>query len=202
MPPRPVTDTRCPARDPKQHCSRRRGQGMPDSHPLKRGADQRLESGVRVARSDGVSHGSRWLTLRCAHASIVVSELVALLVGAAAGRLRVRRRPARPLLPLRGRDEGGPEPGAAPTDDGLGGQHADAGRQGRRGDRSARRDRAGPPAADRHRALVGSGAALGFVVLQIAATRVHLSRGDRRIALNLTLMFAAAGTAWLATTWL
>ncbi|WP_275461237.1 DoxX family protein [Streptomyces noursei] len=45
-------------------------------------------------------------------------------------------------------------------------------------------------------------AAAGFVVLQLAATRVHLVRGDRRIALNLTLLLAAATTGWLATTWL
>ncbi|WP_330329154.1 DoxX family protein [Streptomyces sp. NBC_00536] len=41
-------------------------------------------------------------------------------------------------------------------------------------------------------------AAIGFVLLQIGATRVHLSRGDRRIALNVTLMAAAAVTAALA----
>lgn len=45
-------------------------------------------------------------------------------------------------------------------------------------------------------------AAIGFVVLQIGATRVHLSREDRRIALNITLMLAAAVTVWMATTWL
>ncbi|GAA2682786.1 DoxX family protein [Streptomyces lunalinharesii] len=45
-------------------------------------------------------------------------------------------------------------------------------------------------------------AAVGFVVLQLAATRVHLARGDRRIALNLSLLLAAAATCWLATTWL
>ncbi|MFJ9024208.1 DoxX family protein [Streptomyces sp. NPDC102259] len=44
-------------------------------------------------------------------------------------------------------------------------------------------------------------AAIGFVILQIGATRVHLSRGDRQIALNLTLLLTAAVTAWLATTW-
>lgn len=44
-------------------------------------------------------------------------------------------------------------------------------------------------------------AATGFVVLQIGAIRVHLSRGDRRIALNLTLVPAAAATVWLATAW-
>ncbi|MFJ5776416.1 DoxX family protein [Streptomyces sp. NPDC093094] len=44
-------------------------------------------------------------------------------------------------------------------------------------------------------------AALGFVVLQIAATRVHLRRGDRRIALNLTLLLAAAVTCLPAMTW-
>jgi DoxX-like protein len=45
-------------------------------------------------------------------------------------------------------------------------------------------------------------AATGFVVLQIGATRVHLRRGDRRIALNITLLVTAAVTVWLATTWL
>jgi hypothetical protein len=45
-------------------------------------------------------------------------------------------------------------------------------------------------------------AAIGFVVLQIGATAVHLSLGDRRIALNGTLVLAAAGTALAATTWL
>ncbi|MFB7501580.1 DoxX family protein [Streptomyces sp. NPDC056161] len=44
-------------------------------------------------------------------------------------------------------------------------------------------------------------AAIGFVVLQICATGVHLRRGDRRIALNLTLALSAAVTIWLATTW-
>ncbi|MEU9186749.1 DoxX family protein [Streptomyces sp. NPDC048484] len=45
-------------------------------------------------------------------------------------------------------------------------------------------------------------AAIGFVVLQLAAARVHLNRGDRRIALNITLFLAAALTVWPATTWL
>jgi DoxX-like family len=45
-------------------------------------------------------------------------------------------------------------------------------------------------------------AAIGFVILQIGATRVHLSRGERQIALNLTLLLAAAVTLWLATVWL
>ncbi|MFJ2257130.1 DoxX family protein [Streptomyces sp. NPDC087844] len=45
-------------------------------------------------------------------------------------------------------------------------------------------------------------AAIGFVVLQIGATRVHLNLGDRRIALNITLLVAAGATVWLATTWL
>lgn len=46
--------------------------------------------------------------------------------------------------------------------------------------------------------------AIGFVLLQIAATAVHLHLGDRRIALNLTLMLlaAAAATVGPATTWL
>ncbi|MFJ8937631.1 DoxX family protein [Streptomyces sp. NPDC102365] len=45
-------------------------------------------------------------------------------------------------------------------------------------------------------------AAVGFVVLQTGATRVHLKLGDRRIALNIALLLTAAVTAWLATTWL
>jgi uncharacterized membrane protein len=45
-------------------------------------------------------------------------------------------------------------------------------------------------------------AAIGFVVLQIAATRVHLRMGDRQVALNLALVLTAAVTAWLATAWL
>ena len=45
-------------------------------------------------------------------------------------------------------------------------------------------------------------AAIGFVALQIGATRVHLRRGDRQIGLNLALILAAAATVWLATTWL
>ena len=45
-------------------------------------------------------------------------------------------------------------------------------------------------------------AAIGFVVLQIGAAALHLSLGDRRIALNGTLVLAAAGTALAATTWL
>ncbi|MGW5865216.1 DoxX family protein [Streptomyces sp. NPDC055239] len=45
-------------------------------------------------------------------------------------------------------------------------------------------------------------AASGFVVLQIAATRVHLRRGDRKIGLNIALVATASVGAWLATTWL
>ena len=44
-------------------------------------------------------------------------------------------------------------------------------------------------------------AAIGFVLLQILATRVHLRRGDRQIALNLALLALAAVTVWLATIW-
>lgn len=44
-------------------------------------------------------------------------------------------------------------------------------------------------------------AAAGFAVLQIGATRVHLRRGDRRIALNVTLLLTASVTVWLATAW-
>ncbi|MHA6759415.1 DoxX family protein [Streptacidiphilus sp. PAMC 29251] len=45
-------------------------------------------------------------------------------------------------------------------------------------------------------------AAIGFVLLQIGATRVHLKMGDRQVAMNITLIAAAAVTAWLSTTWL
>ncbi|WP_425841097.1 DoxX family protein [Streptomyces fractus] len=45
-------------------------------------------------------------------------------------------------------------------------------------------------------------AAVGFVALQIAATRLHLSRGERQVALNGVLIGAGAVAAGLATTWL
>ncbi|MFC7894893.1 DoxX family protein [Streptomyces sp. NPDC057381] len=45
-------------------------------------------------------------------------------------------------------------------------------------------------------------AAVGFVLLQIGATGVHLRLGDRRIALNLTLLTVAAATVPLGTVWL
>ncbi|MER7839657.1 DoxX family protein [Streptomyces sp. NPDC096040] len=41
-------------------------------------------------------------------------------------------------------------------------------------------------------------AATGFVVLQLGAIRVHLKMGDRQVALNITVLLAAAVTAWLA----
>ncbi|MFD8637741.1 DoxX family protein [Streptomyces sp. NPDC059533] len=41
-------------------------------------------------------------------------------------------------------------------------------------------------------------AAIGFVLLQIGAISVHLSGGDRRIALNAVLTVAAAVTIWTA----
>ncbi|MEV0248005.1 DoxX family protein [Nocardia sp. NPDC050712] len=44
-------------------------------------------------------------------------------------------------------------------------------------------------------------AAVGFVLLQLAAIPVHLTGGDRRIELNIALLLVAALTAWLATTW-
>jgi hypothetical protein len=44
-------------------------------------------------------------------------------------------------------------------------------------------------------------AAIGFVVLQILATGVHLSRGDKMIALNAGLIVLAGVTVWLATIW-
>ncbi|MGP4043228.1 DoxX family protein [Streptomyces sp. 2A115] len=43
-------------------------------------------------------------------------------------------------------------------------------------------------------------AAIGFVLLQIGATTVHLSRRDHQIALNIALLLTAAVTIWLATT--
>lgn len=43
-------------------------------------------------------------------------------------------------------------------------------------------------------------AAIGFVLLQIGAIVVHLTGGDRRIALNVALATAAAVTIWPATT--
>ncbi len=46
-------------------------------------------------------------------------------------------------------------------------------------------------------------AAIGFVVLQILATGLHLSRGEAKdIGLNLVLLVLAAVEAWLATVWL
>ncbi|MFF7193021.1 DoxX family protein [Streptomyces sp. NPDC008079] len=45
-------------------------------------------------------------------------------------------------------------------------------------------------------------AALGFLVLQVLATALHLSRGEARVTgLNIALIALAAVTAWLATTW-
>jgi DoxX-like family len=45
-------------------------------------------------------------------------------------------------------------------------------------------------------------AALGFLVLQVLATGLHLSRGEiKNIGLNVALIALAAAAAWLATTW-
>jgi len=44
-------------------------------------------------------------------------------------------------------------------------------------------------------------AAAGFVLLQILAIRVHLSMGDKMIALNIALLAAAGSAVWLATIW-
>ncbi|MFF7155296.1 DoxX family protein [Streptomyces sp. NPDC008139] len=45
-------------------------------------------------------------------------------------------------------------------------------------------------------------AALGFLVLQVLATALHLSRGEAKVTgLNIALIALAAVTAWLATTW-
>ncbi|WP_395298168.1 DoxX family protein [Kitasatospora hibisci] len=46
---------------------------------------------------------------------------------------------------------------------------------------------------------VALAAAVGFTLLQIAATGVHLRRGDRRIGLNAALLLAAVATVPLAT---
>ena len=46
-------------------------------------------------------------------------------------------------------------------------------------------------------------AALGLVVLQVAAASLHLSRGEVKVIwLNLVLLVLAGITAWLATVWL
>jgi hypothetical protein len=45
-------------------------------------------------------------------------------------------------------------------------------------------------------------AALGFLVLQVLATGLHLSRGEVKVTgLNVVLIVLAGVTAWLATTW-
>lgn len=45
-------------------------------------------------------------------------------------------------------------------------------------------------------------AALGFLVLQLLATALHLSRGEARVTgLNAVLVVLAGVVAWLATTW-
>ncbi|GAA4691547.1 DoxX family protein [Nocardioides conyzicola] len=45
-------------------------------------------------------------------------------------------------------------------------------------------------------------AALGFLVLQVLATALHLSRGEAKvIGLNLILVVLAGLTVWLATAW-
>ena len=46
-------------------------------------------------------------------------------------------------------------------------------------------------------------AAIGFVLIQVGAIALHLSRGEARlIGLNIALLVAAAATVWLGTTWL
>jgi hypothetical protein len=46
-------------------------------------------------------------------------------------------------------------------------------------------------------------AAIGFVLVQIGATVLHLSRGESKvIGLNIVLLLAAAAAAWLGTVWL
>jgi hypothetical protein len=49
--------------------------------------------------------------------------------------------------------------------------------------------------------ILAAAAALGFVVLQILATYVHLARGDRMVVMNAVLVAAAGVTVWLATVW-
>jgi hypothetical protein len=45
-------------------------------------------------------------------------------------------------------------------------------------------------------------AALGFLVLQLLATGLHLSRGEARLTgLNVALIVLAGVTVWLATVW-
>jgi len=58
-----------------------------------------------------------------------------------------------------------------------------------------------PPATDIAPWLAFA-AAIGFMLLQAGAIRVHLSRGDRRIGLNLALLLMAGAAVWSATTWL
>jgi hypothetical protein len=44
-------------------------------------------------------------------------------------------------------------------------------------------------------------AAVGFVILQVLATGLHVSRGEAKlIGLNIVLILLAAAAAWLATT--
>lgn len=45
-------------------------------------------------------------------------------------------------------------------------------------------------------------AAIGFVILQILASGVHLSRGEKNeVSLNVALIALAGVTVWLATVW-
>jgi hypothetical protein len=45
-------------------------------------------------------------------------------------------------------------------------------------------------------------AAIGFVILQILASSVHLSRGEKKeVSLNVALIALAGVTVWLATVW-
>ncbi|MDN3263835.1 DoxX family protein [Streptomyces sp. CSDS2] len=46
---------------------------------------------------------------------------------------------------------------------------------------------------------LATAAAIGFVLLQTGAITVHLTGGDRRIALNAGLAATAAASVWLAT---
>ncbi len=42
-------------------------------------------------------------------------------------------------------------------------------------------------------------AAIGLVLLQVAAIAFHLARGERSVGMNVALLVAAAATVWLAT---
>ncbi|CAL9374565.1 hypothetical protein SUDANB145_00939 [Streptomyces sp. enrichment culture] len=47
-------------------------------------------------------------------------------------------------------------------------------------------------------AWLSPAAAIGFVLLQVGATAVHLRMGDRQVALNAVLLLVAGAAAWAA----